>query len=113
MKQKQSEQKHIREQLDNELSDLQFNDHHKVLQRTHPKTWMQKAGRLWNKEIEIPLLPVASVLLLAITIGVGSQFINDNDPTSILQQTVQAKELVDTGVGIYTNDLLEKAVSKK
>lgn len=113
MKQKQYEPNHIRKQLENELVDLQFNGQDKVLQRSHPKNWMHRAGKLWNKEIEIPLLPLASVLLLVISISIGSQFIDRDDPSSSIPQPAQTKVLVDTGVGIYTYDVLEKAVGKK
>lgn len=113
MKQKQYEPNHIRNQLEDELVDFQFNGLDKVLQRTHPKNWLHRASKLWNKEIEIPLLPLASVLFLAISIGIGSQLIDGNDPISSIQQPTQTKVLVDTGVGIYTYDVLERAVSKK
>ncbi|MDF2719401.1 MAG: hypothetical protein K0R28_6326, partial [Paenibacillus sp.] len=47
----------VKARLDEELRDLRFQGAANVLARTHPRTWAERIRAIWNKEIEIPVVP--------------------------------------------------------
>lgn len=53
-----------KQKLDQELESLHFTYQTKVLKRTHPRSWSAQIRRLWNYEIEIPLVPAAGTLAI-------------------------------------------------
>lgn len=107
------ERKQVQEQLNKELAHLQFTSQQQVLERTHPVTLKQKLVFLWNKELEIPLVPVATVLVLLIGISLASPIFSGMIVSEQQSPHTQTRELIDTGAGIYWSDTLEKAVSKR
>jgi hypothetical protein len=98
------EKERIKKQLEHELKHITFTNQQKVLARTHPVTRKEKLMALWNKEVEIPLLPVGTVLTLLFLAWGISTF-------DIEQKTVLAeRELVEVGGNTYWKDELEKVV---
>ncbi|MBM4764401.1 hypothetical protein [Bacillus sp. B15-48] len=98
------EKKQIKAQLDRELQEVKFTKQQKVLNRTHPISFKQRLLALWNKELEVPLLPVSSVIIL--TFLVFGMFAWNNEPHTSLSQ----RELVEAGGNTYWKDELEKVV---
>lgn len=100
------------DKLKEELAHVHFTSHEQVLRRTHPKKMIDRLRNWWNKELEIPVVPLFSISVLILIIGIGGYELVLDDlllPDGLTQQ----RELVDTGVGIYWSDVLERAVSRK
>jgi hypothetical protein len=101
------EKQAVRERLDHELKDFHFTRCEKVLQKTHPKSFTEKLSSFWNKEIEIPILPVvvATVLILS-TISLR----DDRDSEVI---TTQAdREIIQIAGYTYWKDDYERVVKE-
>lgn len=93
----------IKKQLNDELNHVKFTQHQKVLNRTHPVSVKGKLAAFWNKEIEIPLIPVfATLSLLVFSLGLGMEHKQQTYSTS--------RELVEAGGNMYWKDELERVV---
>lgn len=93
--------------LDEELSELRFTEQADVLKRAFPKTRSERLRALWNKEIELPVVPgVTAALLLFVFLGI--QRIPGSEPDPAVPP---ARQLVETGGNTYWKDELEKAVT--
>lgn len=103
-----SERESIKRQLDDELDELRFTRHEKVIARTHPRTWQARIHSLWNKDIELPLLPVGlAVVFLFSIIGVERlQMTNSEMPVSH-----ERRQLIKLGGNTYWTDEYERAVA--
>jgi len=98
------EKEKMKQQLDKELQHIQFTKQQEVLKRTHPVDFKERLASLWNKEIEIPILPVCTVItILFLSFGFWG-FTNEKE-----HQPLQ-RELVEAGGNVYWKDQLEKAV---
>lgn len=96
----------IKIQLDKELSGLEFTKQQQVLDHVHSLTWKQKIASIWNKEIELPLLPLSAVFML-LFLGFGAkEFIVNIDK----QQTMTDKLLIEVGGNVYWKDDFERMV---
>ncbi|SHF86332.1 hypothetical protein [Ornithinibacillus halophilus] len=100
-----NEKKRFKNQLDHELQNIHFNKQEEVLDKAYPTTWKQKLSKLWNKEIDIPLLPVGAVFVLML-FGYGYKDIFNND------RMYEDKELVEIAGNTYWKDELEKVMGK-
>lgn len=98
------EKEKMKEQLDKELQHIRFTKQQEVLKRTHPVHFKERLASLWNKEIEISLLPICTVMtFLFLSLGIWG-FTNEKE-----HQPLQ-RELVEAGGNVYWKDQLEKAV---
>ncbi|TNJ54506.1 hypothetical protein FE784_39900 [Paenibacillus hemerocallicola] len=97
----------VKARLDEELRDLRFQGAANVLARTHPRTWAERIRAIWNKEIEIPVVPsgaAVAVLLLMLAI----QQTANPDPE---QAAPRNRQLVEAGGNTYWKDEFERAVA--
>lgn len=61
---KNVQRKVIKQQLDDTLEHIHFTAQQDVLHRVRKKQWKEKFTDIWNKEIEIPLLPIGAACML-------------------------------------------------
>ncbi|SET36028.1 hypothetical protein SAMN05216389_109164 [Oceanobacillus limi] len=101
-----NEKKQLKNQLENELQSLHFSSQKEVLDQAYPTTWKQKIAQLWNKEIEIPLLPVSAIVALLVC-SYGYKEIHMND-----ENEKQEKVLVELAGNTYWKDELEREMMK-
>lgn len=94
----------VKKQLDHELSGLHFTSQKHVLEQLHAITWKEKVASFWNKEIELPLLPISAVFMLLI-VGFGAKELLKNP--HIEEQTV-----IKAGGSFYWKDDFERMVLK-
>lgn len=100
----------LKKQLDNELKHLTFSNQQDVVDRLQSITWKQKAMLIWNKEIELPLLPIAAICMV-ICLSLGMKYIAGNG--SISDSTARKTgELVKIDGYVYWKDDLEKMVAR-
>lgn len=103
------EQEFIKKRLDDELAMLYFNREEEVLRRTHPRSWHERLKALWNKELEVPLLPIGmSVAMLFAVVAVTQlqDFQNRQDTPS-----GDHRQLIEAGGNTYWKDDYEKVVN--
>ena len=94
----------VKRQLEHELKQITFTKHQEVLKRTHPVSLKQKLRAFWNKEVEIPLIPIGAVLTLVFFTWGISEFNHEHEPLTV------KRELVQVGGNTYWKDELEKVV---
>jgi hypothetical protein len=100
----ENEKNKVKKQLEQELQNVRFTKHQEVMNRTHPVSFKHKLASFWNKEIEIPLLPIGA----ALTLLLFSWGISGFNPEQ--QTTTPERELVEFGGNMYWKDELEKVV---
>ncbi len=96
--------KTLKKQLDKEMNQITFSKQQEVMDRLHPLSFKQKALLIWNKEIELPLLPLVAAVVVFLTLG-----IKYNDATHIAQPK---DELVEIDGYRYWKGDLEKMVTR-
>ncbi|WP_404449599.1 hypothetical protein LG307_07970 [Sutcliffiella horikoshii] len=101
------EKQAVKERLDHELKDFHFTGCEKVLQKTHQNSFAEKLSSFWNKEIELPILPlvVAAVLMIS-TISLKDDL--NNEVTSSETQ----REIIKIAGYSYWKDDYERAVKQ-
>ncbi|NLP50629.1 hypothetical protein [Bacillus sp. RO1] len=101
------EKQAVRERLDNELKDLHFTGCEKVLQKTHPKSFTEKLSSFWNKEIELPILPVVvATMLILSTISLRV------DRDNVVITTQADREIIRIAGYTYWKDDYERVVKE-
>lgn len=100
------EKNKVKDQLDRELQSIKFTKYQEVIERTHPVSYKQRLFAFWNKEIDIPLVPVSATLAFFLFFVWGGSEWKDERQTNVIQ-----RELVDAGGSTYWKDDLEKVVS--
>jgi hypothetical protein len=100
----------FKKQLDCEMNDIKFSKQREVMDRLHSITWKQKARSIWNKEMELPLLPLAAICTV-ICLSLGVKYITNYDYMSH-PVTTKADELVEIAGYVYWKDDLEKMVAR-
>lgn len=101
MKEKQA----VKAKLDCELRELHFTGYNSVLRKTKPRSLSEKLSSFWNKELEIPLLPVVFATGLFFTALTIKDDVN--------KQTITARndnEIIQIAGSMYWKDDYEKAV---
>jgi len=93
----------MKNHLDEELKGVQFSKQQEVITRIQQKTWKHKITSIWNKEVEVSLIPVSAVFLLLFSF-LGIQPFIENEQVS------HEKELIEIGESVYSKDDLEKVV---
>ncbi|SDD12561.1 hypothetical protein SAMN02799630_02171 [Paenibacillus sp. UNCCL117] len=94
--------------LGEELGSLNFQGKPGVLRRTHPGNWRQRVDSWWNREIELPLLPIGVLGLLVIA-AIGISGWRDPSPQHAIVQ--KQRQLIEVGGSVYWRDYYEKAVA--
>lgn len=107
-----SEREAIKQQLDDELNEIQFTGHERVILQTHPLAFGARLFSLWNKEIEIPVKPLGAiaVLFLVATLALHQPGMG-NTPQQSMQPSEQ-RELIEAGGNMYWKDIYEQAVKQ-
>ena len=99
------EKQKVKERLDHELKDFHFIGYEKVIQKTHPKSFVQKLSSFWNKEFEVPVLPIGvAVVLFFSTISLR------DDLKSEVTTTQAEREIIQIAGYTYWKDDYERAV---
>lgn len=111
-----SDRERISEKLRQELEPLRFERAEQVLERTHPRTWKARLAALWNKELDIALVPagvvlsVAAIALVAVwQLGQPDAGIDWNDAGN---SDDRRSKLVEAGGNTYWKEDYERAVAK-
>ena len=89
-----SGQKQWQKKLNEELKHITFNENEKVFARIQQSTQGGKLSQLWQKEIEIPLLPVMGALF-GLFLIVSLQFSVDS------KASYSADEIVEINGNMY------------
>ncbi|MGD7052432.1 hypothetical protein [Sutcliffiella horikoshii] len=101
------EKQAVKERLDHEIKDFHFTGCEKVIQKTHPKSFAQKLSSFWNKEIELPVLPmVVTATLIFSTISLK------DDLNSEVTTTQAEREIIQIAGYTYWKDDYERAVKE-
>ncbi|BAC15313.1 hypothetical protein [Oceanobacillus iheyensis HTE831] len=100
------QQQTIKQQLDNELEQLTFTKQAVIIHHVQKQTWKQKCAAIWNKEIEVPLIPVTSVSLVVL-LSVGIAFSGDSDSTP---ENTHSYETIKVGGNVYIKEDFEELV---
>ncbi|MEN2768434.1 hypothetical protein [Ornithinibacillus xuwenensis] len=103
-----NEKERIKAHLNNELKHTHFTKQQDVLKRVYPHTWKQKIVTLWNKEIQIPIIPITALFVL-VMVSVGSL---ENSPTDSIDEHNKERVLVDIAGNYYWEDEFERALLK-
>jgi hypothetical protein len=100
----------IKHKLDSELADIRFDRTDDVVKRTHPKSWVSRGRALWNKEIELPLMPVSTALVLLLTAAAIYHYkAPAADPELAL---LDKRQLIETGGNFYWQDEFDRVVNR-
>ncbi|NBD23109.1 hypothetical protein [Paenibacillus glycinis] len=105
----QDRQETMKSALDEELNPLRFGGRARVLERTHPRGWRGRLSAWWNKELVIPVVPVAAVVALlagSLLVGRLRGMSEDGRPGPSANRV-----LVKEGENYYWQDEYEKAVA--
>ncbi|WP_404432446.1 hypothetical protein [Sutcliffiella horikoshii] len=100
------EKQAVKEGLDHELKDFHFTGCEKVIQKTHPKSIVEKLSSFWNKEIELPVLPI----VVAATLIFSTISLKD-DLNSEVTTTQAEREIIQIAGYTYWKDDYERAVN--
>lgn len=100
----------FKKQLDKEMNDIKFSKQREVIDRLRQITWKEKARLIWNKEIELPLLPLAAICTV-ICLSLGVKYFTNYDYISD-PMTAKADELVEIDGYVYWKEDLEKTVMR-
>lgn len=96
----------FKNKLDQELEHIQFTKTTTVIEQVSSKTWGQRLRSLWNKEIEIPLVPMSIVgMLFVVIVFQPWQFI---DRGEVLHH--QERQLIEVAGNTYWKNDFEKLV---
>ena len=103
----------LKEQLDAELSGLRFSRQEEVVKRTHPATLRGRLRAFWNKELELPVLPLGTAFALLLTSTFLFHSVRDpkSDP-AMTSGEPQQRELLKTGGSIYWKDEVERRLAR-
>lgn len=94
----------VKKQLDEQLEEIKFTKQQEVIREIRRLTWKEKLASIWNKEIEIPLLPVGGVcMLLFLTFGTKLFSSDINNPSN-------ERVIVEIGGNFYWKDEFERVV---
>lgn len=94
------EQTRLKQAINEELSNVTFKGKDAVLSRTHPKTNQEKLSALWNKEVQVPLIPLGAALFLMISAGTLLGLPGDDAEPQ--------RELIQHGGSYYWSDMIDE-----
>jgi hypothetical protein len=106
------EQPTVKQMLDRELADLRFDTQAHVIGRTHPTTWRGRLRAFWNKELELPMVPLGTAFVFFLT--ASFLYYADRQPKAdpaIGNEAFQQRELIEAGGSVYWKDEIERRLS--
>lgn len=107
-----TEQEAIKQRLEEELQDIHFTSYDQVLKQTHPPNFGARLLALWNKELEIPVKPIAAISMVVLVLTLTSTpFKIKDSPNKSVPQSGQ-RELIVAGGNTYWKDIYEQAVKR-
>lgn len=99
--------------LDRELADLQFHKEADVIARTHPATWRGRLRSFWNKELELPVIPLGTAFLLTFVSAFLFHAARQPETGPDMKNAgTQQRELIKAGGSMYWKDEIERRLSK-
>lgn len=101
-----NQRKTLKKQLDKEMNHITFSKQQEVIDRLHPVSFKQKALLIWNKEIELSLLPLVAIVAVILSLGIKY---NDVTPDNVAKTK---DEMVEIDEYRYWKDDLEKMVTR-
>ncbi|RST59785.1 hypothetical protein D5F11_010250 [Siminovitchia terrae] len=101
-----NQRKTLKKQLDKEMNHITFSKQQEVIDRLHPVSFKQKALLIWNKEIELSLLPLVAIVVVILSLGIKY---NDVTPDHVAKTK---DELVEIDEYRYWKGDLEKMVTR-
>ncbi|RXZ81635.1 hypothetical protein EBB07_13305 [Paenibacillaceae bacterium] len=88
---------------------MKFHSSETVIRRTHPKTWHERLKKFWNKELELPVLPLGAAFTLLFIFAVTTLPGGNRNPVN----PEPFKEgLIEAGGNIYWKKDYERAVEQ-
>ncbi len=102
------ERESMNKRLREELEELRFGGQEDVVRRTHPRSWSDRLLALWNKELELPIVPLGLSLVILLAVAAASQLRSSDDGSEAADNR---RELVEVGGNTYWKDDYEKAVA--
>ncbi len=97
----------MNKRLREELDELRFGGQEGVLRRTHPRSWRDRLLALWNKELEVPVVPLGLSFAVLLAVLAASQPRNPDDGV----EAPTGRQLVEVGGNTYWKDDYERAVA--
>ncbi|MWV43620.1 hypothetical protein GRF59_08225 [Paenibacillus sp. HJL G12] len=109
----EQEQSHLKQQLERELSGLQFSQQEEVVRRTHPTTVRGRLRAFWNKELELPIILLGTVFALLLTAAFLYHAARQpKSEPAVSSEAPQQRELIETGGSIYWKDEFERRLAR-
>jgi len=100
----------IRNKLDEEMGELRFSRAEDVLRRTHPRSWRDRLLAFWNKELEVPVLPVGLSLAVILAV-VAADRLKGTGHGQEPGAAASERQLIEAGGNTYWKDDYERAVA--
>ncbi|MFB9275693.1 hypothetical protein [Cohnella cellulosilytica] len=97
----------MNKRLREELDELRFGGQEDVLRRTHPRSWRDRLLALWNKELEVPVVPLGLSFAVLLAVVAASQLRGPDDG----DDASTGRQLVEVGGNTYWKDDYERAVA--
>jgi len=104
------ERESIRNKLDEELRELKFERAEDVIRRVHPRTWRERLSGIWNKEIEVPVLPLGMSFAVILAVVAVSHLRTSGDEGKS-GRNGEERQLIEAGGNTYWKDEYERAVA--
>jgi hypothetical protein len=100
------ERQSMRRRLDDELIHLTYDQQESILRRTHPRTWSERARAFWNREVELPLIPIGIVIILMMGWPVYQHVVPD------MKDSINrsSRQMIEVGGSTYWKDAYERAM---
>ncbi|MFD1019319.1 hypothetical protein [Thalassobacillus hwangdonensis] len=98
----------MKSKLDKDLEQIKFQSQQEVLRHIQqPRTWKERFVELWNKEIQLPVLPMttASVVLFAM---LSFYPVLQNGDGIQDTRSIQQTEIIQKGGSVYWKDQFEE-----
>lgn len=102
------ERESMNKRLREELEELRFGGQEDVVRRTHPRSWRDRLLELWNKELELPVVPLGLSFVILLAVATASQLRSSDDGSEAVDNR---RELVEVGGNTYWKDDYERAVA--
>lgn len=103
------DQRRIQQKLDEELQNIVFTQSDSVLKKLQPKKPREHLKDFWNKEIDIPLFPVAVITVLLFSM-IGMNDLNHSRVN--VRKPEITTQLIDVGGNTYRKSDYEKVVNR-
>lgn len=102
------EQQQAQAQLEAELEQVHFSLQEQVLSRAFPKSRGERLRALWNKELQLPVIPLGLAAAVLLSLAVMSSLPRTGPG---MKTADRSRELVHVAGNIYWKDEYERAVA--